>query len=716
VWGDNAETFRPERFAPENAEKLPPNCWKPFGSGMRACIGRPFAMQEAQLVLAMTLQGFDIALDDPHYQLEIKETLTLKPHGLKIRARPRHDRAVRKPVAIMAVPQKPLGAPPAQPVAVAAGATPLLVLFGSNAGSSQAFADRIAGDAPAQGYAPVLAPMDEYAGRLSSSGAVIMVTASYEGQPPDNARRFVTEAEGLAAGALAELKYAIFGCGNRQWARTYQAVPKRLDAALQQAGATRINERGETDSGGDFFGAFDAWYSALWSALGAALGKAPVALEPTNTLDVEFVKAGRETALRLGDLEQGTVIANRELVDMTKPGAQSRRHVEIRLPQGVTYRTGDYLAVLASNPPQVVERAIRRFGLGNDSLVILRGSAGGASTLPVDYPISVYELLGNYVELNQPATRAQVATIVAACSPQEGSLDAITGETEYQSEILEKRISVIDLLERYPACTLPFAQFLAMLPAMRVRQYSISSSPLWNTEHVTLTVAVLDAPALSGSGRYLGVASTFLAQLEPGDRISLAVRPSNTRFHPPADPAMPIIMICAGSGIAPFRGFIQERAAQKAGGRDIGPALLFFGAGDPDVDYLYRDEMTAWQGAGVVTALPAFSRAPDGDVKYVQHRVWRERARVADLFRQGATIYVCGDGRHMAPAVARRSSASIMRRWGPMRQAPMHGPTRSNMSMGGMCRTCLHDQRIAQLIVLYRPRSQAPAPVTSRSC
>jgi len=131
----------------------------------------------------------------------------------------------------------------------------------------------------------------------------------------------------------------------------------------------------------------------------------------------------------------------------------------------------------------------------------------------------------------------------------------------------------------------------------------------------------------------------------------VAVRPSQTAFHPPPDPAVPIIMICAGSGLAPFHGFLQERAIQKAGGRAVGPALLFFGAVHPDVDALYKEELAAWQGQGVVEVLTAFSARPDGDVKFVQHRVWAERRRIVELFRKGAIVYVCGDGRRVAPAV-----------------------------------------------------------------
>ena len=368
-------------------------------------------------------------------------------------------------------------------------------------------------------------------------------------------------------------------------------------------------------------------------------------------MQVEFVKADRESALRLGDLQQGIVVENRELVDMGAPGARSKRHIELSLPEGMTYRAGDYLAVLARNPDAAVDRVLRRFGMASDALVVLRRE-GGASSLPTGRPISCGELLANYVELAQPATRAQVAAlaVATACPPEKAELEAMAG-VAYDERVLEPRCSVIDLLDRFQSCPLGFGQYIDMLPPMRARQYSISSSPLWNPDHVTLTVAVVDAPALSGAGRFQGVASSYLAHLQPGDRVSVAVRPSNSRFHPPADPRTPIVMICAGSGVAPFRGFLQDRAAQKEGGQEVGPALLFFGTNHPEVDYLYREEFARWQQAGLMELLPAFAQKPDGEVTFVQHRVWAERARVGGLFRQGGTVYVCGAGRYMAPAV-----------------------------------------------------------------
>lgn len=130
----------------------------------------------------------------------------------------------------------------------------------------------------------------------------------------------------------------------------------------------------------------------------------------------------------------------------------------------------------------------------------------------------------------------------------------------------------------------------------------------------------------------------------------MAVRPSQA-FHPPEDPATPMIMVCAGAGFAPFHGFLQERAILKKQDKPVKPTLLFFGVTYRDIDRIYRDELREWEAEGVVTVRMSYSREPEGDVRYVQHRMWQDRADVAALFRRGATVFVCGDGARMAPEV-----------------------------------------------------------------
>jgi len=220
----------------------------------------------------------------------------------------------------------------------------------------------------------------------------------------------------------------------------------------------------------------------------------------------------------------------------------------------------------------------------------------------------------------------------------------------YEKEILDKRLSVLNILELYPLCELSFVQYLRMLPSLRIRQYSISSSPLWNSDVVTLTIDILNNPALSGVGQFYGVASNYLANLKEGDRINCSVRASNVRFHPPEDTKIPIVMIAAGTGIAPFRAFIQERAAQLVCGREIGPTILYFGCRTHD-DFLYSNELDRWSNLGAVQIKSVFSRQGNNDKKYVQDLLWEDRNEITQLYRNGAFLYTCGSAKKLGASV-----------------------------------------------------------------
>ncbi len=655
VWPD-PDRFDPDRFAPDAQARIPAHAWIPFGNGQRSCIGYAFALQEATLVLAMLLQRFEISEPAP-YELVIKETLTLKPTGFKIRAR------LRKPINRGVTTQPEAApAPTAQDTTAAAGhGTPLLLLYGSNSGASEAFARQIANDGAARGYQTTVAPLDDYTNMLPKDGPITIVSASYNGHPPDNAGKFCKWLSGAPAGSQAGVRFTVFGCGNRDWATTYQRVPTSIYDHLRQAGAHAFMDRGEGDARGDFFGDFEAWYAPYWDTLNTASGVAASVVDTRPLYSVEVVPSSRAKLIEEQKLDFATLAVNRELVDMSSPFARSKRHIELSLPDGDTYAAGDYLAVLPVNHPELVQRAARRFGVRTDSAMVLSSTRGAhAASLPTDRPIAVEDLLGRYVELSAPATAKNVARLAGKSTspPDAEKLAAIAADRDrYREEILNKRVSVLDLLEQYASCELSFGEFLEMLPAMRVRQYSISSSPRENPAQCSVTGAVVDAPAWSGHGQFHGTASIYLERRDPGDRLPVAIRTPNVPFHPTAANDTPMIMIGAGTGVAPFRGFIQERALRSAHGEDTGTGLLFFGCDNRDVDFLYREELDGWEKDGIVEVYPAFYRQPDGEpkpdgeVRFVQHRLWQERERVRAVLDQGAVVFVCGDGRHMAPAV-----------------------------------------------------------------
>ncbi|PIL35108.1 cytochrome P450 [Ganoderma sinense ZZ0214-1] len=650
VWGEDADQFRPERMLDGKFEALPPNAWQPFGFGMRGCIGRPFAWQEAQLALVTILQHFDLVMDDPSYELKVKQTLTIKPDEFYIRAIPRKDRSRLLSVPASAGPaakgQNGTASSTTAADASEPGLQPLFVLYGSNTGSSKSFAERLAADAPTHGFCPSIATLDSASANLPKGGPIVIVTASFEGLPADNAGHFVSWLENVKEKvAFGDVKFAVFGCGNRDWVNTYQRVPRLIDGALAAHGAKRLVERGEGDaSGSEFFEAFDTWEKSLWEKLSAEYGT--TTSTEAGGIDIKTVSEGtaRAEILREKDTALGTVVENRVL---TSPNAPVKRHIEFDLPEGMTYRAGDYLAILPINPERVVHRATARFGMSTEQEVEISSSV--PTSLPVGKPITIHNLLRGYVELQQPATQRDLDILLKAKNSDASTLALKHLSANYAEKVFKTRLSVLDILEENKDIALAFSTFVQMLPSMRIRQYSISSSPLWNAQRVSLTLGVVDAPALSGRAEpFLGVASTYLAGLQAGDKVQLSVRASNVHFHPPTDPTIPLVMVAAGSGLAPMRGFLQERAMQKKAGREVATNLLFFGCRNPNEDLIYGDsDLKEWAELGIVDVRPAFSRST-GDSKgchYVQDRIWLDREEVSALLKQGAKIYVCGAGR-----------------------------------------------------------------------
>ena len=672
IWGDRAEVFDPDNFTREAERGRPPNAYKPFGNGQRACIGRQFALQEAMLLIGMILQRFRL-VDHTRYKLKFQETLTIKPAGFKIKIKPRTDRdraaiagRVAEPVSISAAP-RPTEQPPTSEASRPKHGTKLLVLYGSNLGTAEEIARQIGQAGEANGFQTTVAPLDTFARQLPTEGAVTIVTASYNGTPPDNAVEFCDWLRGheLQPDALAGVNYTVFGCGNQDWASTFQAIPRLIDDRLARYGAHRLYERGEGDASDDFDSQFQGWYDALWPTFAREFKLDLTQTEVTaNLYEVEIVQSNRISPFvaSLG-AKPMTVTVNRELhtKDGPSPSDRSARHIELKLPEGVTYRAGDHLGVIAHNSEALVKRVATRFGFDSDTTYVrLRLNGNRKSFLPTEGTISVYKLLADYVELQDVATRKQIRTLaeLSECPPEKVRLLALSGDDEasrsaYKEEVLNRRKSLIDLLEENPACVLPFAVYLEMLPALRPRYYSISSSPRHDSAHCSLTVAVVEGPARSGGGTFRGVCSNYLRQANAGVALQAFVRDTGSNFRLPDDPTTPLIMVGPGTGLAPFRGFLQERAAQQAEGQTVGPSLLFFGSRGPEQDYLYQAELEAFAEAGVTTLHTAFSRVVGWPKVYVQHVMLEQRAAIWELLEAGAVVYVCGDATRMAPDVRR---------------------------------------------------------------
>jgi cytochrome P450 / NADPH-cytochrome P450 reductase len=681
VWGPNPDAFDPENFSREAEAARSVNAWKPFGNGQRACIGRGFAMHEAALAIGMILQRFRL-IDVHRYQMHLKETLTIKPEGFRIKVRPRADKE-RGTYAGAAATAATSGAPTAPRARTRPGHnTPLLVLYGSNLGTAEELATRVADLAEVNGFATRLAPLDDFVGKLPKEGGVLIFCASYNGAPPDNATQFVKWLGGdLRKDAFSRLRYAVFGCGNSDWAATYQAVPRFIDEKLAAHGGHGVFTRGEGDARGDLDSEFESWFAKL-----APLATRELGIESSFARSAEDEPLYRiepvapsvvNAVVALGGVSPMKMLANNELQNKTGANASERstRHIEVQLPAGLTYRVGDHLSVVPRNDPALVNAVARRFGFLPSDQIRLQVAEGRRAQLPVGEAVSVGRLLADFVELQQVATRKQIQIMSehTNCPVTKPKLTAFVGDDaasaeRYRAEIHARRKSVFDLLEEYPACELPLHAYLEMLSLLAPRYYSISSSPSVDPSRCSVTVAVVEGPATSGRGIYKGICSNYLAGRRVGETIQATVRETKAGFRLPDDPLLPIIMIGPGTGLAPFRGFLQQRAAAKADGATLGPAMLFFGCRHPEQDYLYVDELKAHAAGGITELYTAFSRG-EGPKTYVQNLVAAEQDRVWKLIEDGAIIYVCGDGSKMEPDVKAALVAIYRERTGADRDA-----------------------------------------------
>ncbi|KAL2882158.1 hypothetical protein SGCOL_002423 [Colletotrichum sp. CLE4] len=632
VWGSDAESFRPDRM--KNLEDIPPNAWKPFGNGMRGCIGRAFAWQEAQLVISMILRNFDLSKSDPDYKLKVKHLLTIKPAGFKVRVSLRND---KRPTdflkSLKAVPESIPKSTVCSTLVKSLVLRPITILFGSDTGTCEAVAQKIAVDAGAKEYSPKILPMNDAVDRLPRDQPVIIVAASYNGLPSRNAAKFVPWIQDLKPGDLQHLKYAVFGCGHRDWPATLFKVPRSLDSMLETAGGQRLCTLGAADTAAtDVFFEVEKWLTNdLWPillgdpAMKASRSKSDVGVELTLEDPPRVV------------LRSGFVAATvKDIRVLSGEGVPAKRHIELELPPGTVYEAGGHVQILPVNDAQLVRRTLSYFRLSSDVVLTIKSESGRPLPVPSNTPITAWDLFASYVELTGTATPGNIQVM---------SELAVSDETRRVLEAMSKRLlcsesrntglSVLEVLESYPDLNLPLSEFLILLPQMRPRTYSFSSSPAWHSNSATLTYTV----------EKKGIASNYLASLCPGSVLFVSPLPSTSHFCLPSaatQATTPVIMIAAGAGLAPFRGFLQERAISLRSGATLAPALLFFGCHGQLLDDMYRDELDAFEAENVVKVFRAFSREGDASCKHVTDQLRNHLQEVSDLWEVGANIYVCG--------------------------------------------------------------------------
>jgi len=665
VYGSDADEFRPDRMLESEFEERNrrfPNSWKPFGNGMRGCIGRFFAWQQALLVTAMLLQHFDVSMSDPLYRLKTKQTITMKPVGFRMRARMRPDMAL--PTLSQPWSSAAIAHPTANVLEPQAGGSSTIavdVYYGSNSTCEQ-LAGQLASHAVDYGFTiGKIDSLNAAKENLSRINPIVVIAASYNGQPASNAAEFVAWVKILGGDELTGVAFAVFGCGHHDWARTFLKVPKYLDSVLEERGGMRLAPMGTTNIAHDRTATdFAAWAEDMfWPAMQKRYSHTDIPMAQDSESIVQVKIYVPEATASRRQFCSARVVASETL---SSNGASVKKHLEIALPQNTSYQTGDHLAIVPQNPRHVVRRALNLLGLSGDSVLTI--SSATSTALPLHTPVRAAEVLRTHVELQQPVSKKNILDVLKATDDETSiaELKRLAGEAHYK-ELIATRMSLLDLLERLPAVSISPSAFLSMQPPMDVRQYCISSSPLWNASSVTVTYCAPDRSATHAQPQATGLASAYLSSLAVGDEVSVRVKECADRFRmPKATDNAPLVLIAAGTGtrlcvtlsappltidagIAPFRGFIQERAARLATGRILPAALLFYGCRSR-AEHLYFDSFQRWQQLGAVAIHHAYSRAPDQSqgCRYVQERIAQDRTAVRELLMAGARVAVCVPG------------------------------------------------------------------------
>lgn len=503
---------------------------------------------------------------------------------------------------------------------------PLTILFGSQTGTAEALAKRAAKEAGKRGFAATVVDMAQAsAARLATERNLLLITSTYgEGEPPDNAKAL--HAELAASGpSLAGLRFAVCALGDTNYTQ-FCKCGADFDKYLERGGATRVATRVECDL--DYEEKFTAWLHTTLTALQSSeMASSATARSPGSGT------GGPSAAAAPGDDAADTSYSRRRpfpallLTSRTLSGTGSAKqvlHVEFDLADsGLTYAAGDALGVMPHNCPALVAEILAALGCDGEEAV----PAPDRSTT------SLRHALTELYDLGKPST-----DLLRLFAPAiAGALDAPVASTPHQ--VIDVLLAARDLRPG------PLA-FVGALRKLQPRLYSISSSPKAHPGQVHLTVGAVRYD-LAARRRH-GVCSTFLADRAIGGttRVGVFVH-ANPAFRPPASGDTPMIMVGPGTGIAPFRAFLEERRATGARGRN----WLLFGDQRAATDFLYRDELLAAQADGTLTRLDtAFSR-DQAEKVYVQHRMLEHATELFAWLEQGAHFYVCGDASRMAKDV-----------------------------------------------------------------
>ncbi|MES9829914.1 MAG: flavodoxin domain-containing protein [Candidatus Thiodiazotropha sp.] len=493
------------------------------------------------------------------------------------------------------------------------------ILYATQSGNARSVAEALAENATAQGLAPRLVSADSYRPKdlTKEQLLVVVISTQGEGEPPESAYDLFKYLRGDRAPRLEGLRYAVFGLGDSSYEQFCQAA-RELDELLGNQGARSLLDRIDADV--DYQQAAANWQDRLLSELGE--------LQPSD--QAMIIPLQRESATSRHDRNnpfQAAFLARHRIT--TADAVCNVQHISLEIdPAVIRYRPGDALGLYFQNDPALIEELLALAGLAAETPVSLDGER-----------MTLGQALGGRLELTQlhPGVIKAWAALAA-----DQALDILSRDGGKLRAFIQGR-QFIDLLQAYPA-GVDAQGLVEILHAQQPRLYSIASSQTAYEDEIHLTVSAL---RYRGHGRdHLGGASGYLAQrISKGDALGVYVV-ENPAFRLPASAGSPIIMIGAGTGIAPYRAFLQEREALGS----AGGSWLVFGNRHFRRDFLYQTDWLAYRKAGLLNRITtAFSR-DEGARTYVQARLYEERAELYRWLQEGAHLYVCG-GVEMAQGV-----------------------------------------------------------------
>jgi sulfite reductase (NADPH) flavoprotein alpha-component len=517
------------------------------------------------------------------------------------------------------------GRPVVLPQLDSSPAKSLTILYGSQTGNAKSVAQEYKAKLDALNVPAKIASMADYKQKQlkTESHVVVIVSTHGEGEAPDDAVALHSFLAGKKAPKLNDLNFAVLGLGDTSYEFFCQTA-KDFDKRLQDLGATRITERVDCDV--DYEADITAWFETVTHQIKDELGsKSSQSVAPSLDLDASSVVASQYTKKSpyAATLLESQKITGRDSI-------KDIRHIEISLEDsGIQYRPGDALGIWFKNDIGLVGELITVLGLDSDASVNWLGD---------EY--SFNDVLVNKLELTQsyPTFASKYAEYANNIE-----LNALLDDKSVLREFLAQR-QIIDVVRQFPT-KVTAQQFVDVLRSITPRLYSIASSQAEVEDEVHLTVALVEYEAHGHN--HQGGASSFLStRLDEGGEVNVFVE-RNDNFRLPDDGNTPVIMIGPGTGIAPFRAFMQQREAEEASGEN----WLFFGNPNYTQDFLYQAEWQRFVKDGIVNKVSlAFSRDQEEKV-YVQHRMLEQGAELYKWLEQGAHLYVCGDANHMAKDV-----------------------------------------------------------------